>query len=268
MVAAQQAWRCTTVPWLEPDKPIVHVSINGQELTFLVDTGAEYDGWIKPEVAARLGLPVVGEVPAEVENDPTAGLPFYGADTVQLGNIVFSGRKFGEMQQFGPTPQSFDGIIGNGLFAGMQAAFDYQHGVLQATDLHLVKGEIAPFTFGIPNITLAIGGKTVVVYLDTGNLASTLSLTESDAATLALAGPPTKKGRAVTAGGSFDIMEAALANPVRYGDTVLPVVHVTWPGAFEGGQIGSKGLAGQTVRIDWRSRKVAIAPEAAAPACP
>lgn len=262
------AYRCTTVPWLEAGKPLVRASVNGRELTFLVDTGAEYDGWIKPEIAQELGMPVVGSVPSEGEDDPTGGVPFYGAASFTLGAITFSDRRLGEMPEIGPKGQMFDGIIGNGLFADMQAAFDYERGVLQATDLKLDKGSTVPFDkYGIPVLTLDIGGVPAEVHLDTGNLASRLFVTAETAGKLAIVGEPEVKGRAMTVSGAFEVIEGRIAGAVRYGDTTLPITAVRWPGAYDSGQLGSQGLAGQTVRVDWRNRRVSIMPEADAPTC-
>lgn len=261
--------QCTRVSWLEAGKPLLKATVNGRELTFLVDTGAEYDGWIKPEVAKELGLPVVGEVPTSEEDDGTGGLPFYGVDTLTIGTMRFNGRRLAETPQVGRKPQPFDGIIGNGLFAQLQVVFDYHRGALLLTDRPLADAPVASFDkYGIPLLTLDIGGHPVVVNLDTGNLASRLFVTGADAKVLPLAGEPVKKGRAMTVSGPFDIMEAPLAAPVRYGSTTLPITMVRFPGAYDGGQLGSQGLVGQTVRIDWRNRRVSIGPETIAPGCP
>jgi hypothetical protein len=264
---ATTASRCRVVPWTEAGKPIIRASVNGRELTFVVDTGAEYDGWINPELAKDLGLPVVGTVPAD--GDPTGGAPFYGVDALRLGSMVFANRRLGALPQLGSGKPPFDGIIGNGLFTGMQTVFDYQRGALQVTDRKLDGGAVVPFDkYNIPELVLHVGDKPVLVHLDTGNMASKLFVTASDAQALKFVGEPVQKGRARTISGAFDVMEATLADPVRYGSTVLPITTVRWPGAYDAGQIGSAGLAGQTVRIDWRSRRVSIMPEAASLSCP
>ena len=263
------AYRCTTVDWLEPGKPILRARLNGRKLVFLVDTGAEYDGWIKRDLALELGLPIVGEIPLEREGDPTGGLPFYGVSDLTLGTISFANRRFGEMPQVGSKPQVFDGIIGNGLFADMQAAFDYQRNQLQVTDLNLVTGEVVEFDrYGIPVIPLQIGTEKVTVHLDTGNMASKLFVKATDVERLALADNPVERGRAVTVSGAFSVMEATLADKVLYGTTRLAIDKVRWPGAYDEGQLGSQGLAGQTLRVDWRNKRVSIRPEPAPTVCP
>jgi len=56
--------------------------------------------------------------------------------------------------------------------------------------------------------------------------------------------------------------------PVLFAGEALPVTKARWPGAFDAAQLGAKGLAGRIVRIDWRTKKVAIGEEAAAVRCP
>lgn len=259
--------RCTRVDWLDPVKPIIKVSISGRDFTFLVDTGAEYDGWINADVAKALSLPVVGTVPSDGPDDPTGGLPFYGVASLKIGDMEFTGRKFAEQVKVGSKLPPYDGIIGNGLFAELQAVFDYQRGALIMTDAALLGGESVPFTWGVPQPTLDVAGKPMLVHLDTGNLAGKLILSAAQTQQLQFVSAPVERGSAMTIYGKKPIMEGRLQGEVRYGNSVLDIKDVRWPGALDGGQLGSLGMAGQTVRIDWRNGHVSIAPEAAAPQC-
>jgi hypothetical protein len=265
--AATVVGKCAVLPWLAGEAPTVSVRINGQgPFTFVVDTGAEDDAWIKPDLAQRLGLRVIGKVPPDGPDDPEQDLRRYAGTSLDMGAIRFAAPTFNEMLQMGPKPQSFDGIIGSGLMRLLQFGFDYRDRTLHLTRAPLREGQAVPFERGMPVLPLTIGGQTVAAHLDTGNIAGALFLGEDAARKLPIAGAPRARGRARTHYGEQVLMEATLAAPVRYGETTLPVTGVSWPPAIGLPNLGSRGLAGRLVRIDARNRHVAIDTNAM-PAC-
>lgn len=266
--AASIVGRCSLVAWRDGEAPTISVRIDGQgPFTFVVDTGAEGDAWIKPELAERLGLRVAGKVPPDGPDDPEQDLRLFAGRSLRVGTISFSAPRFAEMLQMGPKPQAFDGILGSGLLGLMQAEFDYRNRTLRLTRAKLDDGEKVAFDRGMPVLPLAIGDRTVDAHLDTGNIAGALFIDEATARALPLAGSPRQRGRARTHYGEQILMEASLAVPVRFGGAELPITTIAWPPAIGLPNLGSRGLAGMLVRIDGRNRHVSIRPSGAAATC-
>lgn len=250
---------CTVVPWTAGAAPTIKVRIDGQgPFTFVVDTGAEGDGWIKPELAARLKLAVVGKVPPDGPDDPEQDLRLFAAGRLQLGTMTFAAPRFGEMLQMGPKAQAFDGIIGSALFERLKVAFDYRNRQLLVMEAPLTGGQVVAFDRGMPIVPLQIGERRVEAHLDTGNIAGPLFVDDAVAQALPLAGPAVAKGTVRTHYGEQSILEAPLAAPVRFGGTTLPVTTVRWPPAIGLTNLGSRGLEGMLVQIDARTKRIAI----------
>jgi predicted aspartyl protease len=260
--------RCTVVPWTEAAAPTVRVMIDGRgPFNFVVDTGAEGDGWISPELAARLNLKTIGTVPPDGPDDPEQDLRLFAARTLNVGGMTFAAPRFGEMLQMGPKRQPFDGMLGSGLFARLQIAFDYRHRLLLVTEGRLTTGQTVGFYRGLPVASLTIGDRSVEAHLDTGNIAGQLFVDRQAGEALPLAGEPGEKGRVRTHYGEQTIMEARLGASVMFGKTVLPVTTVRWPAAIGLNNLGSRGLANMLVRIDARTRRLAITPARAPIRC-
>lgn len=259
---------CTVVPWTDAAAPTVQVRINGQgPYSFVVDSGAEFDGWIRPDLAEKLGMAVVGKVPPDGPDDPEQDLRFFAARSLQLGDMTFRAPRFAEMLPMGPKRQAFDGILGSALFARLQVAFDYRNRQLFVSEAPLHGGQQVRFDRGMPIVPLTIGTHATTAYLDTGNIAGALFVAEGFGRSLPLAGEPVAKGKVHTHYGEQTIMEAALAAPVRAGTVTLPVSAVRWPPAIGLQNLGSRALGGMLVRIDARSRRVAITPAGAPLRC-
>lgn len=266
--AIERRGHCTVVPWTDGAAPTVRVRINGQgPFTFVVDSGAEFDGWIRPDLAERLKMPVVGKVPPDGPDDPEQDLRFFGGRSLQLGDMTFRAPRFAEMLQLGPKPQAFDGIIGSALFAQLQVAYDYRNRQLFVTNAPLRDGQQVTFDRGMPIVPLAIGDKATTAYVDTGNIAGPLFVEEAFGRSLPLTGEPVVKGKGRSHYGELTITEATLAVPVRAGGVTLPVTTVRWPPVIGLPNLGSRGLGGMLLRIDARSRRVAITPAGDALRC-
>ena len=266
--AVEHRGHCTVVPWMGGTAPTISVRVNGDgPFTFVVDTGAEGDAWIKPELAARLHLPVAGKVPPDGPDDPEQDLRLFAGKTLQVGELTFLAPMFGEMLQMGPKPQPFDGIIGSDLFARLQVVLDYRNRQLQVTERSLKDGQAVTFDRGMPVVPLTIGKVRVLAHLDTGNIAGALFVEEAVGQVLPLAGPPQAKGKARTHYGEQSLMEASLAARVRYGETILPIDAVRWPPAIGISNLGSRGMRDMVARIDARARRLAITPAGKPLAC-
>lgn len=113
---------------MEGTQPRVHAKINGQDLTFLVDTGAFYS-LISPAAAARLGLHsevrfgltitgIGGSQDAEVTT----------VDQFELGGMPFKRVEFMVTNAAGA---GVSGILGQNVVNGIDMDFDLANGVMR-----------------------------------------------------------------------------------------------------------------------------------------
>ncbi len=248
--------------------PVVAVTVDGKgPYRFLIDTGAPGHGRIRANIAAAIGLPMVGEVRELGPNGPVPRRLF-GADSLAVGAVTFGDVQLGEMPDMGGRDPGFDGILGFDLFQRIGVTFDYGAHRLGLGTPMVGPGVAFQRDRGAPTVTLDVGGKPQPVHLDTGNGAAPFFLSEADARALPLTGDPVARGHARTPFGEYDLMEAPTSAVVTLGGVRLPVTSVTWPAAMPPGNLGSKGLAGMTLSVDYAGRRVAVTPSGAALACP
>jgi len=266
----QVAGDCAAVPMrLVNNIPAVEVRIGGQgPFLFAIETGAGGHGRISRALAERLGLQIVGEARTPAPGGTIETRPIYGAGPIAVGGITFSGAGLLAMPDLGGTPIGLDGIIGIDMLRPLTVTLDYAHGIAMLNRDPVTGGVPARFDNRIPSIPIEIAGHSFTVDLDTGNGVSGLFLEEAAARALPLAGPPVERGRARTSFGEFAVMEAPLAAPVTIGGVRLPqATTVGWPPARGSGNLGSRALAGATLRLDGVHNRAEIAAPAAAPAC-
>lgn len=264
------AGSCAAVPMqLIHDMPVVEVRIGGQgPFLFGIDTGAGGHGRITRALAERLGLQAVGEAHTAAPGGTTEVRPIYGAGPIAVGGITFTGAGLLALSALPGAPGGLDGIIGIDMLKELTLTLDYAHGVAMLSRTPVTGGVAATFDDGTPWIAVEIAGHSYNVRLDTGNGASGLFLEEAAARALPLAGAPIERGRARTSFGEFVIMEAPLGAPVTIGGVRLPqATTVGWPPARGSGNLGSRALAGATLRLDRIHNRVEIATPAAPPAC-
>ena len=261
---------CAAVPMrLEANIPVVEVTIGGRgPYRFAIDTGAQGHGRISAALAQELGLERVGEVRTPAPGGTVASRPVYGVASLSLGGIGFHEVGLVEASAVRGPNAPWDGILGIDLFRDRTLTLDYANGVAAVSTEPLAGGVAAGFDNGIPSIPVEIAGRTFQVDLDTGNGAAALFLPEAEARALPLAGEPVERGRARTSFGEFAIMEAPLAVPASVGGVPLSVNAVGWPPARGSGNLGSRGLTGTALHVDYRNRRVKVTAPGTPPTCP
>lgn len=259
---------CAVLPMVPGVIPIVEVTIGGKgPYRFAIDTGAQGHGRIKAELAAELGMAMVGEVGTPAPGGTVATRQIFGAPELSVGGISFRDLNLVALSTVRGPNGAWDGILGIGLFEQLALSLDYGNAQVRFGGPGLKAGLPLTFDHTVPIVPLTIAGKTFQAHLDTGNGAGALFLSEADAKALPLSGPPVERGKGRTSFGDFSIMEAPLSVPVMAGATALPMKAIGWPSPRPGGNLGSKGLAGMTMTIDVGAKLAEIRASAAAPSC-
>jgi predicted aspartyl protease len=249
--------------------------VNGKgPFRFGVDTGASGYLVVKPEVADRIGLAVVGEAMA---GDPSGRNPvpvhLYLADSVSFGDLTFKDVSASSISLGGPTMAQLDGIIGIAFFRDLLVTLDFGRGRLIAAagalpppdDRKVVAASVEPS--GLFSLPLRIGDKRVMVHLDTGNGRQALFLPQADIAGLPVIGEPRQLGIARTVSQEIQIMGVGLSVPVTIGTTRLPITQVAYPSVTVG-NLGSAGLQGMAVTLDAANGRARVVPSADADVTP
>lgn len=251
---------------LSQSVPVVSVTIGGKgPYRFLVDTGAGGHGRISPALAQSLGLVATGEALAGDGSGRTQARKTYRIESLELGGVRFSGLELAETALPRGRLQNLDGILGLGLFAGHLLSIDYPAKSL-ALSRATLPGSAAAFVPDPRGITMevAVGGETIAAHIDTGNALAPLIVPTAFAERLPRKGEPRPMGQARTAISTVEVREADIDGPVRVAGVTLPIAAVTYPALGEYANLGSKAFAGAVLRIDQRSRRLAIELPAAA----
>jgi len=243
----------------------VSVRINGQgPFRFAIDTGAAGCARIDPEVAERLGLPVIGE--ARV-GDPS-GKNAQTRQVVRLDSLTIGEARFGGLTATAGMPparllsEKVDGVLGFGLFADCLFTLDYP-----ALRMTLAGGavpadapDVIPFTNedGIPNVTLRVAGVEVPAHIDVGAMGG-ISLPESFAAKLPLSEPPHVVGRARTVSNEFEIKAAKLDGDVALGGVTFQKPMVEFQPIFPMGNVGARVLRDFVLTFDQKNHRLRMA---------
>jgi Aspartyl protease len=251
--------------------PTIAAMVNGRgPYRFGIDTGAAGYLRLKPALAEALGLQAIGEVRA---GDPSGRnpitLPLYRVESLAFGGLTFTGVVTTPLTLGGPRGAAdVDGIIGIGFFEHLLLTIDY--GALRFSAapgaLPAANGcDIVDATLerGLISVPIAIGSVRQNVHLDTGNAAQSLAVPAEAVAGLPTAGEPRVVGRARTVSQEIVIGSVALAAPVTIGTTVLPVTSIGFPAPAPPGNLGSRGLSGMALTIDYANARVRIVPSAA-----
>ncbi len=244
-------------------RPIVDVMINGHgPFQFIVDTGAPRGGMIDAATIDALKLDAVGQT--EI-GSPLGGAPVaadvYQIDTLSIGEAEAHDFTLaaipGEV-----TNRLQAGVIGPALFDDGLVTFDFQRNVLRiggappdgATWISF--GESAPILDGV----VELKGVNMSAHIDTG-APHALALPDEYAETLPLDGPVNVIGRGRTIDKEFEIKRAQLTAVATIGDATIPVKSVLF-GPFPVVNLGTSGLRGLVLTIDWPNERYAIVGEA------
>jgi hypothetical protein len=243
-------------------KPYVMVTVNGKgPFRFIVDTGTGGDAIITPELAARLDLPLAGEVRL---NDPTGRggqtAPLRRIDNLRVAGLDFYAIKAIEHEI--PTGDGApQGLLGFTLFRELLLTLDYLNGRIVLSDGELEPdGEKSVHSFrmpeGVPIARLVIGDREVEAQIDSGGAG--LSLPERLIPQLKLAEDPTVLGKGQSLSTRFQIKVAKLANDVRLGEITFDRPWVEINPAFPLANIGSCPMQHFTITFDQENHLVRL----------
>jgi len=254
-----------TIPMtLDKIIPVVDIRIAGEgPYRFAIDTGAFGHGRIRPEVAAALGLTVVGEARAGDGSGRSQVRKNYAVPSLTVAGVTFKDLQITEMAvpPGNGRLDGIDGILGISLFAQHTLKIDYASQRMALSRAPLSPSAISyPAAPGPITIPIMIGGKTVPAHLDTGNAVAPLIVPAVLAGELPTRGMRRRAGTAATAVSTVEIWEIDLSVPVRVGSLTLPVNQITYPSLGAAANLGSKALATSILRVDQRNRRVSIEP--------
>jgi hypothetical protein len=247
---------------------VVPVSINGAGPFWLgLDTGAMGHLRLNQAVAERLVLTATGRARAV---DPSGKNPrevmVYRLDSVAVGKVRFRGAIASGTPDslVSRRLQGVDGILGIDLFADLLLTLDYPN-----AEIRLARASIPP-----PNgttilayerergpiiVPLQAGDRRIDCDLDTGNLVAPFVLPTEFALSLPRKGEPRTGGMARTVSQQMEIRLVTLSVPLRLGSFEFPNAEVAFPALHERANIGSKALAGFTIEIDQRNKRLRLA---------
>ena len=255
---------------LDGHMPAVHVMVNGKgPFLFAIDTGAAGTARVDAALAERLGLARVGEA---MGGDPSGRnarvMPVVAIDSLEVGGARFEGVQAAvrDMRAM-PGGGKADGILGFGLFRDCLFTLDYPGALVRMGrgELPADGRDVLAFTLdqGVPTARLSVAGKEMDAHVDSGFMGG-ISLPESVAAGLPLAGPLTVVGRARTVSNDFEIKGAPLAGDVRIGSVVIEQPMVHFQPLFPMANVGARVLGTLVVTFDQASKRMRLA-EAARP---
>lgn len=233
--------------WLEGEGPF----------RFMVDSGSEVLA-LDPAVARRFravtdGLPfrlrgALGGEAMEVPGGAIAEVAFQppGAAGARIRDMPFVTI---------PTPHSFDGVAGLGLFRGCSLVLDFPRGALVASVPDRPARPAPEWPSRLPEVTVRLAGVPVDVILDTG-FPGVLYLPPEVAATVPAIGPRTGVVLLADVVGSRPAEERRLRGEMRLGagGAVDPYVLVGEGGAL----VGTAFLRRWRISIDDEGRFVGL----------
>lgn len=238
---------------------------------FQVDTYASIGACLDDDLAAELGLPVVGTT-LNSDGRTTHTRDLVSIPELRLGDATFIDVRtlVDDYEWIGKRKgRSVDGLLGFTLFQELLLTFDYpgsrillDSGRVSESSPHSMPFEL---TTGSPDIHLEIGEVSVLVGIDTGH-GGLLALDRADADQMPLTGEPRVVGRARSVYSSFDVYGATLAAPLMLAGHQLDGLDVTFTEGAERGLMGHDVLKDFVVSFDQRSRRVQFVLPAADPA--
>jgi len=248
---------------LSSGRPVVEVFVNGEgPFPFVIDTGAPRGGMLSSETVEALNLKPVGQ---QQIGSPLGGEPV-DADLYQIDVLEIAGAESRDFQLASISAAAANGmganVIGPALFDDGLVTFDFQNNILRIggtapDDVTWIEfGDSAPILDGI----VTIKGAEMEAHIDSG-APHIVTLPNAYADTLALDGPPEVIGRARTIDKEFDISRAPLDAEITIGDARIPITSVLF-GPLPFVNIGTGGLRGLVLTIDWPNERYAIVGEA------
>ena len=246
-------------------RPVIEASIGEHgPFRFVLDTGASM---------LLLNRDLAEELKLAEEGQSMTGAPG-GAQTVPVAHHTLDTMSVGEAQFEAVSARSWDlpdiqnalgdvrGIIGLPLFYDLLVTLDVANEelVLAHDDLRADSEAVAYEidASGLPSIEIDVAGHTIAAHFDTGNPGA-LSVPESFASELPLAGEPRVMGRGRTVSGEFEIRGATLDGQVNVAGARLERPTILFNSAFPTANVGSAVLLGSNpLSFDQRSQRVRL----------
>lgn len=203
--------------------PVVEVMLNGKgPFRFVFETGAGGgQARLDERVFNALNLPVVDSVVAHDGSGINARhYPVTSIAHLSLGSYTILEAK-AMTRAYSQRGGQMDGAIGLPFFKGVLVQLNFAQNELIIWKGKLDKNDpqVIPFKMrdGIPIITAELNGKHIEVILDTGNMGG-LTFRSAEIDAKLIHGEPRVVGQAKTVSNTFEIKEATLNVPIRFGN--------------------------------------------------
>jgi hypothetical protein len=249
-------------------RPAVDLSINGRgPYTFIVDTGAS-GSVIDASLARELGLPVIGRarvgspVGSQVTDVDQVAMERLTLGAVVVGGVVAVAMDF-------PHGLASRGVLSPAALPGLLLTIDYPRQEIRLERGHLPAADGSevfeyPATARLPTIPVHAGDVTANLHVDSGSPGFiTFSSRYKDR--LPLASAPTPAGRARTAGGEVEILEAPLAADVRIGSRTFAKPTIQLIDTSAEGNVGARFLRDYVLTVDHDHRRIRLVAQTPAP---
>ena len=250
-------------------RPMVQLMVNGKgPYPFVLDTGSP-SLLVMQSLADELGLPVVGsdELTSPVQGTPLP-VDVVGVESIALGDATVRGLEAMVLDMEGHGLGR--GVVGPALFREYGATrLDFDKNTMSmGEELSAEIESWLPFGPSAPllDMPVRIGDVVIEGHLDTGS-PGLLSVPNDLEERLPLSGPVRTIGRGRTVDAEFEIRSAPIAGSAWIGDTEIPLGEVILS-AIPVANLGTAGLRGLSLTVDWENERFALTGKAAPAAGP
>lgn len=254
---------------LASGRPMVMLAVNGEgPFPFVMDTGAVGLS-VRPALVEELGLVKTGQ---DEINSPAGGTPV-PVDVVSVASVDLAGARVENVSaivfELGAGDQLGMGVVGPSMWS--------DHGAVTmdfAANTVAIGGDVYPDAGWIPlgesapllDAPVRIGDVEIPGHIDSGGQ-HVLAVPTAYADDLPLAGEPVTIGMARTIDRSFEIKAAPIDAEARIGDAVVPLNQVMLSD-LPFANLGTAGLSGLTLVMDWTNDRFALSGRATPAAGP
>jgi hypothetical protein len=244
----------TCVPLtLSDGHAIIPVTLAGQTLRLIFDTGSPGGPHIDSAIIDKLNLTKIGEVrmtDPSMQNIQTIGL--YQLRDLKIGNLTIHDWNVSGSPPSPNLANKPDGVIGLDAFSGYVVTIDYPGGRVVATPGRLPEPDgKTSFRYQgpIPLVPLTIEGQPIDAHVDTGNARYALILPQSYAAHLAGYSNRFPIGVAHTINNQYNLM-ALPVRDAKVGNLPLYAGTAAFPAPATIGNIGAPLLRDFVIKVD------------------
>ena len=241
--------------------PVIPVQIGDKTYRLAFDTGAPGGPMFRSDLIRDLGLDKIGEArmsDPSLRNIVTVGL--FRLPAMQVGGLTITDWVATERPPHELRFGEPDGVFGPQAFAGFVVTYDYPR-----SRLLIRKGQLpdadgrSSFAYpgSIPEVPLAVEGRTIKAHVDTGNGRYGLIVPKEFAAQLPGFGKSYPIGIARTANNRYDL-SAFPVSSASVGTMPLYPGTAAFPGPAQHANIGSLLLRDMVVKVDPARRIIAF----------